>query len=100
MISKDRGIAETFNKCFVNIVPSLKILPKENYKTDLVNDNETILNYINRFKIIRASKLRNLGKKKSKLLLLIIFLMKKFFTKLGNYKLRQRYNKMIFRQKF
>ena len=28
-----------------------------------------------------------------------MFLMKKFLTKLGNYKLRQRYSKMIFQQK-
>ena len=34
----------------MNIVPSLKISPKENYKTDVGNDNEPILNYINKFK--------------------------------------------------
>ena len=28
-----------------------------------------------------------------------MFLMKKFLTKFGNYKLRQRYSKMIFQQK-
>ena len=43
-------IAETFNKFFLNIVPSLKILPKENYETDVGNDKEPILNYINKFK--------------------------------------------------
>ena len=93
-------IAETFNEFFVNIVPSLNISPKENYKTDVENDNEPILNYINKFKIIRESKLQNLGKKKSKLFLLIMFLMKKFLTKLANYKLQQQYNKMILQQKF
>ena len=56
VISKDREIADTLNKCFVNIVSSLNISPKENSKTDVGNDNETILNYINKFKIIRASK--------------------------------------------
>ena len=56
VISKDREIADTLNKCFVNIVPSLNISPKENSKTDVGNHNETILNYINKFKIIRASK--------------------------------------------
>ena len=30
----------------MNIVPSLKILPKENYETDVGNDNEPILIYI------------------------------------------------------
>ena len=43
-------IAETFKEFFVNIVPSLNISPKENYKTDVENDNEPILNYINKFK--------------------------------------------------
>ena len=49
-ISEDMEIAETFNEFFVNIVPSLKISPKENYETDVGNDNEPILNYINKFK--------------------------------------------------
>ena len=30
-------IAKTFSEFFVNIVPSLKILPKENYETDVEN---------------------------------------------------------------
>ena len=50
MISQGMEIAETFNKFFVNIVPGLKISPKENYKTDVRNDDEPILNYINKFK--------------------------------------------------
>ena len=44
------GIAKAFNEFFVNMVSSLKISPKENYETDLGNDNEPILNYINKFK--------------------------------------------------
>ena len=44
--SENMEIAETFNQFFVNIVPNLKVLPKENYE----NDNEPILNYINKFK--------------------------------------------------
>ena len=44
MISDDIEIAETFNEFFVNIVPGLKISPKENYETDVGNDNEPILN--------------------------------------------------------
>ena len=54
--------AETFHKFFVNIVPSLKISPKENYETDVGNDNEPILNYINKFnnhpsiKVIKSRK--------------------------------------------
>ena len=50
VISEDMEIAETFNEFFVNIVPSLKILAKENYETDVGNNNEPILNYINKFK--------------------------------------------------
>ena len=56
VISEDKEIAETFNEFFVNIVPSLKISPKENYETDVGNDNEPILNYINKFKNIKVSK--------------------------------------------
>ena len=49
---------ETFNDFFVNIAPSLKISPKENYEIDVGNDNEPVLNYINKFKNYpRASKL-------------------------------------------
>ena len=47
VISEDMEIAETFNKFFVNIVPTLNILPKEK---DVGNDNMAILNYINKFK--------------------------------------------------
>ena len=42
VISEDMETAETFNEFFVNIVPNLKISPKENYKTDAGNDNEPI----------------------------------------------------------
>ena len=57
VIPVDMEIAETFNEFLVNIVTSLKILLKENYETDVGNDDKPILNYINKFKIIRASKL-------------------------------------------
>ena len=50
MISEDMEIAETFNEFFVNIVPSLKISPKETYETDIGNDTEPILNYMGKFK--------------------------------------------------
>ena len=50
VISEDMEIAETFNKFFVNIVSCLKISLKENYETDVGNDNQPILNYINKFK--------------------------------------------------
>ena len=50
VIPEDMETAETFNEFFVNIVSSLEILPKENYETDVGNDNEPILNYINKFK--------------------------------------------------
>ena len=48
VISEDMEIAETFNEFFVNIVPSLKLSPKENYETDVGNGNEPILNYVNK----------------------------------------------------
>ena len=44
VISDEIEIAETFNEFFVNIVPGLKISPKENYETDVGNDNKPILN--------------------------------------------------------
>ena len=50
VISEDMEIAEKFNEFSVNIVPSPKISPKENYETDVGNDNEPILNYTNNFK--------------------------------------------------
>ena len=50
VISDDMEIAETFNEVVVNIVLSLKILPKENYETEVGDDNELILNHINKFK--------------------------------------------------
>ena len=50
VIPEDMETAETFNEFFVNIVSSLEISPKENYETDVGNDNEPILNYINKFK--------------------------------------------------
>ena len=50
VISDDMEITETFKEFFANIVSSLKIWPKENYETDVGNDNEPILNYINKFK--------------------------------------------------
>ena len=50
VILEDMEIAKTFNEFSVNIVPSLKISPKENYEIDDGNDNDPILNYINKFK--------------------------------------------------
>ena len=50
VISEDMEIDETFNRCFVNIVPSLKISQKKNYERVVGNDKEPILNYINKFK--------------------------------------------------
>ena len=50
VLSEHMKIAETFNEFFVNIVPSLKISPKENYETNVGKDNEPILNYIDKFK--------------------------------------------------
>ena len=63
VISEDMEIAETFNEFFVNIFPSLKISPKENYETDVWNDNDPILNYINKFKNHRSVKVIKSRKK-------------------------------------
>ena len=93
-------IAERFNEVFVSIVPILKISPKENYETYVGNDNEPILNYINKFKNHPSIKTIKSRKKEKQTFLLIMFRMKKFLTKLGNYKLQQQHNKMIFQQKF
>ena len=57
VISGDREIAAAFKYFFINIISSLKISPKQIYKIDVGNDNESFLNYIYRFKIIRVSKL-------------------------------------------
>ena len=65
VISEEMEIAETFNEFFVNIVLCLKISPKENYETDVRNDHEPILNYINKFKnhpstkVIKSKKRAN-----------------------------------------
>ena len=61
VMSEDKEVAETFKESFVNTVASLKISPKENYETDVRNDNKLILNYINKFKshlIIKIIKSR------------------------------------------
>ena len=56
-------IAETFNDFFMNVVPSLKISPKENSKTNVGNDKEPILSYINKFKNHPSIKVRKSRKK-------------------------------------
>ena len=63
MISEDMEIAETLNEFFLNIVPSLKIPPKENYETDVGNDNAPNLNYINKFKNHTSIKVKKSTKK-------------------------------------
>ena len=63
VLSEDMEIAETFNEFFVNIVPSLKISPKENYETNVGKDNEPILNYIDKFKNHSSIKVINTKKK-------------------------------------
>ena len=66
VISDDIRIAETFRDFFVNIVPRLKISPKESFETDEGNDNEPVLNYINKFKNHSSIKVTK-SRKKSKL---------------------------------
>ena len=43
-------MAETFKEFFGNIIPSINISPKESHETGVENGNESILNYINKFK--------------------------------------------------
>ena len=123
----------------MNIVPSLNISPKENCETDVVNDNEPILNYINKFrnrpsiKVVKSRKKEEqsftfnyvsyedvlnalsanftkwsntlkqfFGKLPTNCLSVFdhfVGLALKGLKRLGNYKLRQRYSKMIFQQK-
>ena len=57
-------IAKTFNEFLTfNIVPSLKTSSKENYEINVGNDNESILNYINKFKNHPSTKVINTRKK-------------------------------------
>ena len=82
VISDDREVAETCEN--LHIVPSLKVLPKENYEMRIGNDNQPVLNNINleykfrnhpSIKLIKSKK-----KRKNKLLSSIMFLMKKLRT--------------------
>ena len=50
VILDDSEFAEIFNNTFVNLSPSLKILPKENYEVELGNKCEQVLSYIHKFK--------------------------------------------------
>ena len=63
VISDDMEIAETINELFVNNIPNLRILSKENDETDVGNDNELILNCINKFKNHPGIKVINSRKK-------------------------------------
>ena len=63
VISDDMEIAETTNELFVNNIPNLRILSKENDETDVGNDNEPILNCINKFKNHPGIKVINSRKK-------------------------------------
>ena len=100
VISDDWKMAKTFNEFFENIAPSLKILPKEITKSDVGNDIEPTSNYINNLTDHPSIRVIKSRKKEEQTFILIMFLMKKFLTKLGKYKLRQQYSKMIFQKKF
>ena len=63
VISDDMEIAETINELFVNNIPNIRILSKENDETDVGNDNEPILNCINKFKNHPGIKVINSRKK-------------------------------------
>ena len=92
----DSEIAETFSDFFVIVIANLKILPKENYETDEENKNEPILNYNNKFENHSRIKVIKSRKKDEQTFTLNYV----SYEEVGNYKLRQRYNKMIFKEKF
>ena len=100
VISDDTEIAETFNQLFVNIVPSLKISPKGNYETDVGNDDEPILNYINKFKIHLSIETIKSRKNEEQTFSFNYVSYEKVFHKIRKLKLKQQYNKMIFQQKY
>ena len=78
------------------VTANLKILPKENYETDEENKNEPILNYNNKFENHPRIKVIKSRKKDEQTFTLNYV----SYEEVGNYKLRQRYNKMIFQEKF
>ena len=50
-ISNDYVISETFNECFANIVPNLKMIPSKNFQTTVQCGTENpVQNAINKFK--------------------------------------------------
>ena len=57
---------------------------KKKYRTDVGNDKRPIVNYIDKFK--NQPGIKVIKSRKNKLLVLIMSLMKKFLTKLGNYR--------------
>ena len=96
VVSDDMEITETFKEFFANIVPSLKISPKENYETDVGNDNEPILNYINKFKNHPSIKVIKSRKKEEQTFTFSYVSCEEVL----NDKLRKQHDKMIFQQKF
>ena len=48
VISDDKKVAETCDN--LDIVPSLKILPLKNYEMETGNENQPVLNNINKFR--------------------------------------------------
>ena len=60
------------------------IFAKKKYRTDVGNDKGPIVNYIDKFK--NQPSIKVIKSRKNKLLVLIMSLMKKFLTKLGNYR--------------
>ena len=63
VISDDRGIVELFNDFLCDIVTNFKILPRENYEIDVGNDNEPILNHVNKFENHPTNKMVKSRKK-------------------------------------
>ena len=100
VISEDKEIAETFNEFFVNIVPSLKILPKENYETDVGNNNEPILNYINKFKNHPSIKVIKSRKKEEQTFTFTYVSFEEVLNEIRKLQTKKTTQKMIFQQKF
>lgn len=49
VISDDKKAVESFKKKFVKF-PVFKFLPRENYEAEVGNDDELILNYMNKYR--------------------------------------------------
>ena len=86
-------------KHLTNFSKILKISPKENYKTDVGNDNEPILNYINKFKNHPSIKVIKSKKKEEQTFTFSYVSYEDVLNEIRKLQTTKRHNKMIFQQK-